>query len=82
MNDAKFESGRFSVFGDMTLQIFSMETSSEQVTEFGYLPPENGSNLNKVSFYVQNRFPLPKIDPLCQLQQFSSRGKFFISKIF
>ena len=49
----------------------------ERVIWFDYLPPENGFNLKKTSFYVQNRSSRPKIDPPCQFQQFSSRGKFF-----
>ena len=38
----------------------------EQVIKFGYLPPENGFNFKKKSFYVQNRSSRPKIDPPCQ----------------
>ena len=49
----------------------------EQVMKFGYLPPENGFNFKKMSFYVQNRSSRPKIDPPCQFQQFSSIGKIF-----
>ena len=54
----------------------------ERVIRFNYLPPENGFNFKKTSFYVQNRSSRPKIDPPCQFQQFSSRGQFFIFKIF
>ena len=35
----------------------------EQVIRFDYLPPENGFNFKKTSFYVQNRSSRPKIDP-------------------
>ena len=49
----------------------------EQVIRFDYLPPENGFNFKKTSFYVQNRSSRPKIDPPCQFQQFSSREIFF-----
>ena len=49
----------------------------EQVMKFGYLPPENGFNFKKMSFYVQNRSSRPKIDPPCRFQQFSSIGKIF-----
>ena len=49
----------------------------ERVIRFDYLSPENGFNFKKTSFYVQNRSSRPKIDPPCQFQQFSSRGKFF-----
>ena len=45
--------------------------------KFGYLPPENGFNFKKMSFYVQNRSSRPKIDPPCQFQQFSNIGKIF-----
>ena len=64
--DAKFESDSSSSFGDMTSQM-----------KIGYLPPENGFNFKKMSFYVQNRSSRPKIDPPCQFQQFSSIGKIF-----
>ena len=49
----------------------------EQVMKYGYLPPENGFNFKKMSFYVQNRSSRPKIDPPCQFEQFSSIGKIF-----
>ena len=49
----------------------------ERVMKFGYLPPENGFNFKKMSFYVQNRSSRPKIDPPCQFQQFLSIGKIF-----
>ena len=48
----------------------------EQVIKFGYLPPENGFNFKKMSFYVQNHSSRPKVDPLCQFQQFPSGGIF------
>ena len=35
----------------------------ERVIQFDYLPPENGFNFKKTSFYVQNRSSRPKIDP-------------------
>ena len=38
--DEKFESGSFSIFGDMTSQIFPLEKA--MVIEFGYLPAEDG----------------------------------------
>ena len=40
-------------------------------------PWKTSLTLKKMSFYVQNRSSRPKIDPPCQFQQFSSRGKFF-----
>ena len=78
--DAKFEVDSSFSFGDMTSQNFPQKKG--RVIRFDYLPPENGLNLKKTSFYVQNRSSRPKIDPPCQFQQFSSRGKFFIFKIF
>ena len=49
----------------------------ERVIKFGYLHQKNAFNFKKMSFYVQNRSYRPKIYPLCQFQQFSSRGNFF-----
>ena len=72
--DAKFESGSPSSFGDMTSQNFSWKKGMGH--QIGYLPPENRFNFLKISFYVQNRSSRPRIDPGCQFQQFSSRGKF------
>ena len=54
----------------------------ERVMKFGYYPRKRGLTLKKLSFYVQNRSSRQKINPSCQFQQFSSRGKFFIFKIF
>ena len=54
MADAKFESGSFSSFGDMTSQNFPLERG-EQVIKFGYVPPEMDLTLKKMSFYVQIR---------------------------
>ena len=74
--DAKFEVDSSFSFGDMTSHNFLKRR--EQVIRFDYLPPENGFDFKKTSFYVQNRSSRPKIDPPpCQFQQFSSRGKFF-----
>ena len=53
MPDAKFKSASFSRFGNMTSQNFSLKR--KRVIKFGYLPPENGINLEKMSFYVQIR---------------------------
>ena len=53
----------------------------EQVIEFGYLPPENGFNFLKMSFYVQNRFSRPKIDhPMSISAIFKHRKIFSFSK--
>ena len=73
--DAKFEVDSSFSFGDMTSQNFPQKKG--RVIPFDYLPPENGFNFKEASFYVQNRSSRPKIDPPCQFQQFSSRGKFF-----
>ena len=69
-----------SLIAPLVLEIWRHKISlgrREQVMKFGYLPPENGFNFKKMSFYVQNRSSRPKIDPLCQFQQFSSIGKIF-----
>ena len=79
--DAKFEVDSSFSFGDMTSQKISLKRR-ERVIRFDYLPPENGFNFKKTSFYVQNGSSRRKIDPPYQFQQFSSRGKFFIFKIF
>ena len=39
MPDAKFESGSFSIFGNMASPNSTLKRG--QVIEFGYLPPEN-----------------------------------------
>ena len=53
MPDAKFESGSFYSFGDITSK---MSLSRRKlVVEVGYLPPENMFNLKIISFYVQIR---------------------------
>ena len=57
--DAKSECGSFSSFGDMTPQNFPLKRGT-----FGYLPPENGFNFEKMSVYVQIRSFRPKIDLL------------------
>ena len=54
MLDVKFESGTLSVIGDIMSQNFPLRR--EQVIEFGYLPPENGFNLKKMSFYCPESF--------------------------
>ena len=72
--DAKFEVDSSFSSGDMTSQNFPQK---KRTSRLDYLPPENGFNFKKTSFYVQNRSSRPKIDPPCQFQQFSRRGKFF-----
>ena len=44
--------------------------SRERVIKFGYLVPENGFNVLKMSFYVQNRSSRPKIDPHVNFSNF------------
>ena len=73
--DAKFEVDSSFSFGDMTSQNFPQKKGTSHLIRL--FTPENGFNFKKTSFYVQNRSSRPKIDPPCQFQQFSSRGKFF-----
>ena len=54
----------------------------ERVMKFGYLPPENGFNFKKMSFYVQNRSSRSKIDPHVNFSNFQAWEKIFIFKIF
>ena len=44
----------------------------ERVMKFGYLPPENGFNFKKMSFYVQNRSSRRKIDPHVNFSNFQA----------
>ena len=53
----------------------------ERVIWFDYLPPENGFNFRKTSFYVQNRSSRPKIDPHVNFNNFQAEENFFIFKI-
>ena len=81
ISDAKFEPDSSSSFGDMTSQN-SAQGRRELVIRFGYLPPENGFNFKKMSFYVQNRSPRLKIDPHVNFNNFQAEENFFIFKIF
>ena len=77
--DAKFEVDSSFSFGDMTSQNFPQK--KERVIQFDYLPPENGFNLNKTSFYVQNRSSRPKIDlPPINFNNFQAEENFSFSK--
>ena len=78
--DAKFEFDSSFSFRDMTSQNFPQRR--EQVIRFDYLPPENGFNCKKTSFYVQNRSSRPKIDPHVNFNNFQAEENFFIFKIF
>ena len=60
MPDAKFESGRFSIFGDIMSQNFSLDKGTSH--RFRLLTHGKWVKLKKVSFYVKNRYPLPNID--------------------
>ena len=42
-----------------------------------YLPPENGFNLRKMSFYVQNHSP-PKVDPHVNFSDFQVEENLFL----
>ena len=72
---AKFEVDSSFSFGDMTSQNFPQKKGMSHPIRL--FTRENGFNFKETSFYVQNRSSRPKIDPPCQFQQFSSRGKFF-----
>ena len=78
--DAKFEFRTFPIFGDMTHKLSL--SKREQVIEFEHLPPGNGFNFLKNEFFMCRRVPFnPKLTS-CQFQQFPSRRKFSIFKIF
>ena len=77
---AKFEDDSSSSLGDMTSQDFPQKKgTSHQIRIF---TPQNGFNFKRMGFYVQNRSSRPKNNPPSQFQQFSSRGKLLIFKIF
>ena len=60
MPDVKFEPGSFSIFGDMTSQnLFQEKGVSYQSVLF---TPGKWVELTKVSFYLKNHDPQPKID--------------------
>ena len=78
MSDAKFESGTFSTFGDMTSQGFLLKKgTSHRIRYKKYLPSENRFNSKKMSFFVHNRSSRHKIDPHVNLSNFQGKGKFF-----
>ena len=72
--DAKFEVDSSFSFGDMTSQNFPQKKGP--VIRFDYLPPENGFNFKKTSFYVQNRSSRPKIDPHVNFNNFQEEEIF------
>ena len=59
MPDARFESGSFSILGDMTSQNFPLKKGTSDGIQI--FPCKIGLTL--MSFYVQNRSSRPKIDP-------------------
>ena len=74
-----------SVVALLVLEIWRHKISfgrREWVIKFGYLPPENGFNLKKKSFYVQNRSSRPKIDPHVNFSNFQAEENLFIFKVF
>ena len=73
--DAKFEVDSPFSFGDMTSQKFPQKKG--RVIRFDYLPPENGFNFEKTSFYVQNRSSRPKIDPPMTISTIFKQRKIF-----
>ena len=79
MPDAKFESGNFYSFGDMMSQSFPLQMRSSHKSIY---PRKIDLTLKK--FPCPDSLFRPKIDsiPPCQFQQFSSRGFFFIFKVF
>ena len=83
--DAEFEAGSSYSLGDMTSQDFPRKKgTSHQIRHSAshQIYPRKMGLTFKNKFYVQNRSYRAIIDPPCQFQQFSSRGSFFIFKIF
>ena len=78
--DAKFEVDSSFSFGDRRHKIFLKRR--ERVIQFDYLPPENGFNFKKTSFYVQNRSSRPKIDPTMSISTIFKQRKIFHFKNF
>ena len=76
--DAKFEPVSSSSFEDMTSQNFPRKRGSSY--KIRLLPPENGFNFKKMSFYFQNRSSRPKIDPHVNLSNFQAKENFLFSK--
>ena len=52
----------------------------ERDIKFGYLPPENGFNIKKMSFYDQNRSSRPKVDPHVNFSNFQVEENFSFCK--
>ena len=68
MPDVKFESGSFSIFGDMT----SQNLFQEMGMSYRFLLFTFGKwvELTKMSFYLKNHYPHPKIDPQVNFSNF------------
>ena len=71
MPHAKFESGSFSNFGNMTSQNFSPKKRTIHRIQVSYIPGKWG----KWGFMVQNRSFRPKIDPM-SISAISKQKKF------
>ena len=68
MPDVKFECGSFSIFGDMT----SLNLFQEKGITYRFLlfTPRKWVELTKVSSYLKNHYPQPKIDPHVNFSNF------------
>ena len=66
--DAKFESCRFSIFGDTTSQNFPLKKGTSH--QIRVLTPQKMEFTLKHEFFVQNRYLRPKIDPHVNFSNF------------
>ena len=74
MPDVKFESGSFSIFGDMTSQNLFQDMGMSY--RFLLFTPGKWVELTIVSFYLKNYYPQPKIDPHVNFSNFQSEEVF------
>ena len=74
MPNAKFESGSFSSFGDMTSQNFPLKKGTSH--RIGIFTPENGFNFKKMNLFVQNRSFPSKIYPHANVINFQAEEIF------
>ena len=79
ISDAKCKADSSSSFPDITSK--NSLGKREQVIKFGYLPRKTDLTL-KMSFYVQNQFFRPKIDPHVNFSNFQAEENFSFSKFF
>ena len=77
MPDVKFESGSFSIFGDMKSQ--NLITDKGISYQFLLFTPGRWVELKEVSFCLKNHYPLPKIDPHVNFSNFQPE-EIFIPK--